>query len=201
MSEDHINKAKFNINDEANFRLLLMKMLPQILRKQQETVAFPVKCDSDKLWHEVTVESGSLVDYADGRKCTDTGSPCILVPINGIAPHNGDFGVMFEIEDLNDYMYLYAPCGGSGGFIPVSLTQDSGTNGSQTTAPNYTYKNPVNLLTGQEIMNGSSHYTGLSPQWAREIGEFNVAAYGTGYYNSSGTFVLFQVNETEQVCT
>ena len=91
---------------------------------------------------------------------------------------------------------------GGGGLIAVSLTADGGGNGDTTHAPNYTYKWPVNLATGGEILKADgSRATGLSPVWARNIGEFNQATHGTLYMGSDGNPVLYQVDETEQVCT
>jgi hypothetical protein len=85
--------------------------------------------------------------------------------------------------------------------IPVTLTADGGSNGTATTTPSYTYKWPVDLLTGNEIKKADgSRATGLGPTWARNKGEFARGTNGLVYINTDGDPVLYQVDETEQVC-
>ena len=98
--------------------------------------------------------------------------------------------------------YVFVSGGGKHDFIPVSLSTDAGSDGTASTAPTYTYKWPVNLVTGNEIKmaDGTTRATGLAPTWDRNIGEFNHATHGTVYIGSDGNPVLFQADETEKIC-
>lgn len=95
--------------------------------------------------------------------------------------------------------YIYRPVGEI--LIPVTLTVDGSGAGDATHTPSYTYKNPVNAITGVEEKNADgSSATGLSPTWARNVGEFSAGTNGLIYRNSDGNVVLFQVDETEVPC-
>lgn len=76
--------------------------------------------------------------------------------------------------------------------IPLSLSQSGGSNGSSSSTASYTY-NATNAITSVAIPGGPYSVT-----WARATGLVNVATHGTGYY-ASGSFTLFQADETPQV--
>lgn len=84
------------------------------------------------------------------------------------------------------YVFVRAP--NIGAIFRVNLTQTGGSNGTQSTAPTYTY-------TATDL-NSNQLGTGLSPERPRPNGAVTAATKGTGYYNTSGTFVLAEAWET-----
>ena len=82
-----------------------------------------------------------------------------------------------------------------GGLFPVNLTQSGGSNGSASSTASYTY-NATDAFTGNSISGGP-----FSVTWNRRNGLVNAATHGTGYYNSSGTFVLWEADEQIQTDT
>lgn len=146
----------------------------------------------------------AVLDHSTGQFTTqsvgsDNMGKCRILP--GCTAGNGSNGLLYwHVQDDGKRCLFFVPL--AGGLIPVTLSTDSGGDGSTTAAPTYTYKNPVNAITGIEILKADgSHATGLSPAWARSYGSFNQASHGTVYINSSGDPVLWQVDETEKVCT
>lgn len=87
---------------------------------------------------------------------------------------------------------IYAVTTTPTGFIPLTVSQSGGSNGSASTAASYTYS-CTNAITSTAISGGP-----YGPQWARPSGLVNAATHGTGFYDSSGTFHLWQVDETPQ---
>jgi hypothetical protein len=85
---------------------------------------------------------------------------------------------------------IYQP----GDLFRVNLTQTGGANGTTSAAPTYTY-------TATDL-NGLQLGTGLSPEFRYMFGTHAVATIGTGYFNSTGTFVHCQAFElkTTAVC-
>ena len=123
-----------------------------------------------------------------------------------------DFG---KLQKRNVPLYVFGSLGdpgewenldlgtisGSGGLIPVTLYNDGGYDGNETTAPTYTYGTFINAITGVEIKNADgTSAVGQSPAWSRAIGSFNPATHGTVYIDATGNPVLWQVDETEKVC-
>jgi len=70
----------------------------------------------------------------------------------------------------------------------VNLTQNSGANGTNTTAATWTY-NVTDLA-------GKSLGTNLSPQRPRAWGTAAAATMGMGYFDTSGVFYLAEAWET-----
>lgn len=78
------------------------------------------------------------------------------------------------------------------GLFPVTVSQTGGSAGDATTACSFTYT--ATDLDANELG------TGMSPTWARPAAGAMVAAtHGLGYYDSTGAFVLYQVDEQPDV--
>ncbi len=127
-------------------------------------------------------DASGLQNLTDGRTTVDadTGSTLINLP-PGVVPvlqyPNGDKAAFVVLSVL--------------ALIPVKVSVASGSNGTQTTKATWTYD--VTNVDDSAIPGA----TGLSPAWAREEGKKVAATQGTGYYGSSGTFVLWQVDEAD----
>jgi hypothetical protein len=90
------------------------------------------------------------------------------------------------------------------GFFPVLVWQSGGsTNGDKTHACDRTYQARTMDATSEST--GTQLGTGLTPKkhrWAGNYGKMDCPAstgagvVGSGYYDASGTFCLFDANET-----
>lgn len=74
-----------------------------------------------------------------------------------------------------------------GGLIRVVLSSPSGSNGTKTTAASYTYT--------VKDLEGISFGAGYAPEKSRPNGAVTAATQGIGYFNTSGTFVLYEAYE------
>jgi hypothetical protein len=70
----------------------------------------------------------------------------------------------------------------------VNLTKTSGSTGTQSSAASWVY-------TAKTLDNVTTLGTGLSPEKSRPNGNRTQATIGTGYYNNSGVFVLYEADE------
>lgn len=127
-------------------------------------------------------------NVASGRALPTDGSRIVRVYAEFDAgnPDTGP-GVRYVMEE------------GVAGLFPVNVVQSGGSAGNSTTACTFTYGTVTNAITSAAITG-----SGLSPTWARpSIGKMVAATHGTGYYNSSGTFVLYQIDEVDDeiACT
>lgn len=76
------------------------------------------------------------------------------------------------------------------GLIPLNLTQATGNDGTDADGPaTYTY-NATNAITGATIPGGP-----FSVEWQRAGGHVTVATHGFGFYDHTGTFHLWIVDE------
>jgi hypothetical protein len=82
-----------------------------------------------------------------------------------------------------------------GSLFAVAVTQNGGSDGTDTAAPTYTYD--------VEDLAGTSLATAAAVTWARGYGAVVPATHGMAYYNSDGDLVLYQVDETPETddCT
>jgi hypothetical protein len=71
----------------------------------------------------------------------------------------------------------------------VNLTQTGGSNGNASTSATWTY-------TAKTLDNSTTLGTVLSPQKSRPHGTMTAATLGSGYYNSSNAFTLYEALET-----
>lgn len=73
--------------------------------------------------------------------------------------------------------------------VPVDVETDGGSDGDAENPPSYTY-------TARDLA-GNTLGEEMSPVWGRSSGSFEPATHGTGYWDSDGSFVLYQVDEVE----
>jgi hypothetical protein len=84
------------------------------------------------------------------------------------------------------YLFYYAS---PTGMLPVNVSQSGGANGTDSAVPTYTY-NATEAISGISITGGP-----FSVTWGRAKGSVTAGTHGTGFYNSDGDFVLWQVDE------
>lgn len=78
-----------------------------------------------------------------------------------------------------------------GQFFPVLVTQDGGSNGSQTTKATYTYtvKSLDSVVIGEDI-------AVVKPRENGGVVTQDADGYGVAFYNASGTLLLWDAGET-----
>lgn len=129
-------------------------------------------------------------DGSTGHRLKADGSIYVLGTFGGYSSEvtsRAVFASYAESNGSNDSLFS---------LFPVNVTQTGGAAGSDSAACSFTYT--VNNLDSDQLG------TAMSPTWAREAKGKKVAAtHGTGYYNAGGTFVLYQVDEVDDVvaCT
>lgn len=141
--------------------------------------AFFVKVTGASAWGEKAYSGSAWVDYQDGR----TGSAALIEMKSDSA---GYMTLVIEDRDNGSMVYVRVPMLGTPVF--VTLSSPSGSNGNQTTAPNWTYT--VATIAGDSLG------AGFSPTQGRCNGSFAAATRGMGYFDNTGTFVLVLAFET-----
>lgn len=143
---------------------------------------------------KIDAPSGSLYSHYDKDDVasagvltgtnTDTGLPIFW--------NNGTSGESMAFVGLN-----LGGGGGGGVMIPVDLVQAGGSQGTQTTAPSWTYDvfradergtGPTAILTAVDP-------TASPNNWVRHLGQMTAATFGLAYYNTDGNLELTWINE------
>jgi hypothetical protein len=92
---------------------------------------FVADVDADGTFTEMTVVGGSLVNYTDGRVCSDVGDPSKVIDLAGSQ------AVLLEVVDPPDHRYVRIR--GGEPLIEVYLDKVGGADGDGTTAATWTY--------------------------------------------------------------
>lgn len=106
----------------------------------------------------------------------------------------GKLSNSFSTTDGNAFWAILGAGGSTqvGNIFAVNLTENSGSNGNQTSTPSWTYD-----ITD---LNGNSLGTDLTPKKQRRNGYFvsGDGKIGLAYYDETDTIQLFDANEVEQ---
>ncbi len=160
----------------------LMRQVMALQHPQGRVFVATRDSDAGAFTEQIPLDDASdLQDLTDGRTTedSDTASTLIRLP-SGTVPvlqyPNGDKPAFVDLSPL--------------GLFPVNVAVHAGANGTQTTKATWTYN--VTDLDGNSI--GT---VGMSPIWARENGYKDSATHGTGYNDSGGAFVLYQIDEVD----
>lgn len=103
-----------------------------------------------------------------------------------------------EDADLNsvtgNWYWVFEYISSKNGLFAVNVSQVGGSAGNASAACSFTY----NVTDLDSVLLAS----GVSPTWNRtSAGKMVAATHGTGYYDSAGDFVLYQVDEVPDVAS
>ncbi len=148
------------------------------------TPVFVAEVTGAQQWKEKTLSGAAVVDFTDGRACTNDSDPSAILKLNELQ------GILVEVRDAGDMRYALIP----NGIFPVDVVQNGGTAGDSTHYCSYTYDVYFRGKSGNATFKIGSTLTPNASLARILMATATAATKGQGYW-SGQTFVLELVYE------